>query len=56
MLDPHNQHMDVIGCIEKYLKYSLSKGLLFLNYDHMKVEGCTNANWAGLADARRFIS
>ena len=44
MHDPCNPHMDVIECILRYLKSTPSKGLLFSNHGHLKVEGYTDVD------------
>ncbi|XP_006606754.1 uncharacterized mitochondrial protein AtMg00810-like [Glycine max] len=53
MHDPKKPHMDVVERILRYLKSAPGKGLLFSNHGHLKVEGYTDADWAGSADDRR---
>ena len=47
MHDPHKPHVDVVERILRYLKPVPGQGLLFTKHNHLKVEGYTNANWAG---------
>ena len=56
MHDPRKPHMDVVERILSYLKTAPGKGLLFTKHNHLKVEGYTDADWAGLADNRRSTS
>lgn len=56
MHDPRKPHMDAVDRILKYLKYAPGKGLLFSKHDHLKVEGYTDADWAGSADDRKSTS
>ena len=56
MHDPRKPHMDIVERILRYLKVTPGKGLLFSNHGHLKVEGYTDANWAGSADDRRSTS
>ena len=53
MHDLKKPHMDVVERILRYLKSTSGKGLLFSNHGHLKVEGYTDADWAGSADDRR---
>ena len=53
MHDPRKLHMDVVERILRYLKSTLGKGILFSNHGNLKVEGCTDADWAGSKDDRR---
>ena len=45
--------MDVVERILRYLKSAPGKGLLFSKHGHLKVEGYTDADWAGSANDRR---
>ena len=56
MHDPRKPHMDIVERILRYLKVALGKGLLFSNHGHLKVEGYTDADWAGSTDDRRSTS
>jgi len=56
MHDPQKLHMDVVERILRYLKSTLGKGILFSNHRNLKVEGYTDANWAGSKDDRRYTS
>ena len=56
MHDPRKPHMDAVERIMRYLKSAPGKGLLFTKHDHLKVEGYTDADWAGSADDRRSTS
>lgn len=42
--------------ILRYLKSSTEKGLLFSKNDHLKVDGYTNADWAGNISNRKSTS
>nr|CAD1841244.1 unnamed protein product [Ananas comosus var. bracteatus] len=48
--------MDAVDRILRYLKSTPGKGILFSNHGHLKVEGYTDADWAGSADNRRSTS
>lgn len=56
MHDPRKAHMDVVERILRYLKSTLEKGILFSNHGNLKVEGYTNADWAGSRNDRRSTS
>ncbi|KAL5552580.1 hypothetical protein UlMin_039981 [Ulmus minor] len=56
MHDHHKPHMDDVKRILRYLKFTSGKGLLFTKHNHLKVEGYTDADWAGSADNRRSSS
>lgn len=53
MHDPRKPHMDAVERILRYLKSAPGKGLLFTKNNHLKVEGYTDADWAGSADDRK---
>jgi hypothetical protein len=40
----------------RYLKGCPGKGILFSNFGHLKIEGYTDADWAGCLDDRRSTS
>jgi hypothetical protein len=54
--DPRKPHMDDVERILRYLKSTPSKGILFSNNGHLRVEGNTDADWASSADDRRSTS
>ena len=56
MHDPRKPHMDAVERILRYLKSAPGKGLLFTKHNHLKIEGYTDADWAGSADNRRSTS
>ncbi|XP_058198360.1 secreted RxLR effector protein 161-like [Rhododendron vialii] len=57
MHNPGEQHMGAVMRILKYLKSTPGKGILFSkSTDHHKVEGYTDADWAGAIDNRRSTS
>lgn len=56
MHDPRKLHMDAVERILRYLKSTPGKGILFSNHGNLKVEGYTDANWAGSKDDRRSTS
>jgi len=56
MHDPRKLHMDVVERILRYLKSTPKKGILFTNHGNLKVEGYTDADWAGSKDDKRSTS
>ena len=44
---PSEDHMGAVIRILHYLNSSLGKGLMFSKNDHLKIEGYTDAGWAG---------
>jgi transposase InsO family protein len=56
MHDPRSSHMDAVNRILRYLKYCPGKGIIFSNNKHMRIEGYTDADWAGCLDDRRSTS
>jgi len=56
MHNPRKLHMDVVERILRYLKSTSGKGILFSNHGNLKVEGYTNADWAGSKDDKRSTS
>jgi hypothetical protein len=56
MHDPRSGHLDVVNRILRYLKGCPGKGILFSNHGHLRVEGYTDADWAGCLDDRRSTS
>jgi len=44
---PSEDHMDAVLRILRYLKLSPRKGLMFSKNNHLRVEGYTDADWAG---------
>jgi hypothetical protein len=48
--------MDVVERISRYLKFTPGKGILFSNHGNLKVEGYTDADWAGSKNDRRSTS
>ena len=53
---PREEHMDVVIRILRYLKSSPGKGLMVSKNNHLKVEGYTNAEWAGNISDRKSTS
>jgi hypothetical protein len=53
MTSPQVSHMNVIIHILKYLKNAPSHGLLYRSSRHLRIEGYTNANWAGSPSDRK---
>ncbi|KAL6321217.1 hypothetical protein AAG906_016251 [Vitis piasezkii] len=53
---PSEDHMSVVMQILRYLKSSLGKGLMFSKIDHLRVEGYTDADWAGNITDRKSTS
>ena len=56
MHDRRSGHLEVVNRILRYLKGCPGKGILFSNHGHLKVEGYTDADWAGCLDDRRSTS
>lgn len=56
MHDPRSGHMDVVNRILRYLKGCPGKGILFSSHGHLRVEGYTDADWAGCLDDRKSTS
>ncbi|XP_073105207.1 secreted RxLR effector protein 161-like [Elaeis guineensis] len=48
--------MNAVLRILRYLKSSLRKGLMFKKYNHLKIDGYTDANWAGSITDRKSTS
>lgn len=44
---PSKEHMDAVTRILRYLKSSPGRGLMFSKNNHLKIEGFTDADWAG---------
>ncbi|CAL9025618.1 unnamed protein product [Prunus brigantina] len=49
-------HMGYVMHSLRYLKVTIGKGLMFCKYGHTDVEGCRDADWAGLVTDRRSTS
>ena len=56
MHDPRSGHLDAVNRILRYLKNCPGKGILFSNHGHLRIEGYTDADWAGCLDDRRSTS
>ena len=57
MHSPSEDHMDAVIPILRYLKSSPGRGLLFSKNDHLRVDGYTNADWAGnILDRKSLLS
>lgn len=56
MHDPRTCHMDAVIRILRYLKGCPGKGILFSNHANLKIEGFTDADWAGNLDDRKSTS
>uniref|UniRef100_A0ACD5U385 Uncharacterized protein n=1 Tax=Avena sativa TaxID=4498 RepID=A0ACD5U385_AVESA len=56
MHDPRSGHLNAVNRILRYLKGCPGKGILFSNQGHLRVEGYTDADWAGCLDDRRSTS
>jgi len=50
------EHMKVVTRILRYLKSSPGKGILFKKGKNLKIEGYTDADWAGSIKNRRSTS
>lgn len=56
MHDPRSTQLDAANRILRYLKGCPGKGILFSNFGHLRIEGYTDADWAGCSDDRRSTS
>jgi hypothetical protein len=56
MHNPSEEHMDAVIRILRYLKSSPGKGLMLSKNDHLRVEGYTDADWAGNISDRKSTS
>lgn len=45
--------MEIVERILKYLKHAPGKGLIFKKHDHLRIDGYSDADWAGSTDNRR---
>jgi hypothetical protein len=56
MHNPSEDHMDVVIRILRYLKALPRKGLMFSKNSHLKINGYTDADWAGSISDRKSTS
>ncbi|RVX03304.1 Retrovirus-related Pol polyprotein from transposon RE1 [Vitis vinifera] len=56
MHNPSEDHMDAVIRILRYLKSSPRKGLLFSKNGHLRINGYTDADWAGNISDKRSNS
>lgn len=56
MHNASEDHMDAVTQILRYLKSSPGKGFMFSKNSHLRINGYTNANWAGNISDRRSTS
>ncbi|CAN6677022.1 unnamed protein product [Malus baccata var. baccata] len=56
MHSPSVDHMAAVMRILAYLKFAPGKGILYRNFGHLKIEGFTDADWAGDVTDRRSTS
>jgi hypothetical protein len=56
MHQPSKDHMEAVIRILRYLKSSPGKGLMFSKNNHLRVNGYTDADWAGNTTDRRSTS
>ena len=56
MHNPSEDHMDAVIRTLRYLKSSHRKRLLFSNNGHLRINGYTDADWAGNISNRRSTS
>lgn len=47
MSSPRSSHWNVVTRIMRFLKSAPGRGLLYTDHGHMRVEGFSNADWAG---------
>ena len=50
---PHTTHLEAVYRILKYLKGAPGRGLLYKDHGHLRVQGFTDADWAGSPSDRR---
>lgn len=53
MHNPSEDHMEAVIRILRYLKASPGKGLMFSKNSHLKINGYTDADWAGNISNRK---
>lgn len=53
---PSEDHLNAVIQILRYLKSSPGKGLMLLKNNHLRIEGYTDANWAGNISDRKSTS
>ncbi|XP_042495154.1 uncharacterized mitochondrial protein AtMg00810-like [Macadamia integrifolia] len=56
MYTPKSGHLDAMYRILIYLKSSPGKGLLYARNNHLRIEGYSDAEWAGSISDRRSTS
>ncbi|XP_022032764.1 uncharacterized mitochondrial protein AtMg00810-like [Helianthus annuus] len=56
MHQPQIAHMEVVCRIMRYLKGTIDHGVLFKSNGHLKIQGYTDADWAGDKGDRRSTS
>lgn len=56
MHQPSKDHMEAVIRILRYLKSSPGKGIMFSKNNHLRVNGYTDADWAGNTTDRRSTS
>ncbi|KAM2024302.1 hypothetical protein PS1_017295 [Malus domestica] len=56
MHSPSEDHMATVMRILAYLKSAPGKGVLYQKHGHLRVEGFTDADWAGSVSDRRSTS
>ncbi|GAV79869.1 hypothetical protein CFOL_v3_23332, partial [Cephalotus follicularis] len=56
MHDPRASHLEAVYEIMRYLKSTPSRGILFSNHGHLRLEAFTYADWADSGDDRRSTS
>ncbi|CAL8119877.1 unnamed protein product [Prunus armeniaca] len=52
---PSKDRMGAVMHIQRYLKVTHGKGLMFSKYSHTDVEGCTDVDWAGSVTDKRSM-
>lgn len=56
MHNPSTDHMEAVMRILQYLKGAPGKGLMLRKYNHLRIEGYTDADWAGSITDRKSTS
>jgi deoxyxylulose-5-phosphate synthase len=56
MHSPSEEDIEAVFRILRYLKASLGKGFMFRKYNHLNIDGYTNADWAGNIVDRKSTS
>lgn len=56
MHNPSKDHMDAVIRILRYLKSAPGRGIMYSKNGHVKIDGYTDADWAGCVDDRKSMA